>query len=185
MAFQNFPSRALHDVGLAAWFGGTLANAVSLNRAAGETDRYSDAGRVANTGWDLWAPVNAAAIGAHLVGAVGQLMGNKSRIATQQGVAGMTAVKTVLTGAALGATAYSRVLGRKMSQQKDVPVASGTEPTETTPPDVAKAQAQLKALQWVVPAITGAMVVVTAYAGEQQRPTSVKAGILQRLNPFS
>ena len=27
-------TRALHDVGLAAWFGGTLANAVALNRAA-------------------------------------------------------------------------------------------------------------------------------------------------------
>jgi hypothetical protein len=185
VAFQNFPSRALHDVGLAAWFGGTLANAVSLNRAAGQTDRYSEAGRVANTGWDLWTPVNAAAIGMHLVGSVGQLMGNKGRVAGQKGVAGMSVLKTVLTGAALGVTGYSRVLGRKVSQQTDVPVASGTEPTETTPPDVAKAQQQLKALQWAIPAITGAMVVVTAYAGEQQRPTSVKAGILQRLNPFS
>jgi hypothetical protein len=32
----NFPSRLLHDLGLAAWFGGTLANAVALNRAAGQ-----------------------------------------------------------------------------------------------------------------------------------------------------
>ena len=185
MAFQNFPSRALHDVGLAAWFGGTLANAVSLNRAAGATDRYSDAGRVTNTGWDLWAPVNAAAIGAHLVGAVGQLMGNKSRLATQKGVASMSVVKTVLTGAALGASAYSRVLGKKISQQKDVPIASGTEPTEATPPDVAKALQQQKLFQWVVPAITGALVVVTAYAGEQQRPAAVKQGVLKRLSPLS
>ena len=185
MVLQNFPSRALHDVGLSAWFGGTLANAVSLNRAAGATDRYSEAGRVTNTGWNLWTPVNAAAIGMHLVGAVGQMMGNKGRVATQKGVAGMSVLKTVLTGAALGVTAYSRVLGRKVAQQQDVPVESGTEPAETTPADVAKAQQQLKLLQWAVPAITGAMVVVTAYAGEQQRPASVKAGILQRLNPFS
>ncbi len=27
-------SRSLHDVGLAAWFGGTLANAVALNPAS-------------------------------------------------------------------------------------------------------------------------------------------------------
>jgi hypothetical protein len=185
VAFQNFPSRALHDVGLAAWFGGTLANAVSLNRAAGATDRYSEAGRVTNVGWNLWAPVNAAAIGAHLVGAVGQLMGNKSRLATQQGVASMSIIKTALTGAALGATAYSRVLGKKIAKQEDVPIASGTEATEATPPDVAKALQQQKLFQWVVPAITGALVVVTAYAGEQQRPVSVKSGILQRLNPFS
>jgi hypothetical protein len=185
VAFQNFPSRSLHDVGLAAWFGGTLANAVSLNRAAGETDRYGTAGRVTNAGWNAWTPVNAAAIGAHLVGAVGQLLGNRDRVAAQKGVAAMSLTKTALTAAALGVTAYSRVLGRKVSQQTDVPVESGTEPAETTPPDVAKAQRQLKALQWAVPAITGAMIVVTAYAGEQQRPAAVKKGLLQRLNPLS
>jgi hypothetical protein len=97
----------------------------------------------------------------------------------------MSAIKTVLTGAALGVTAYSRVLGRKVSEHTDVPVESGTEPAETTPPEVADAQRQLKALQWAVPALTGALVVVTAYAGEQQRPTAVKEGVLQRLNPLS
>ena len=184
MVLQNFPSRSLHDLGLSAWFGGTLANAVSLNRAAGETDRHS-AGRVTNAGWDAWTPVNAAAIGAHLVGAVGQLLGNRDRVATQKGVAAMSVTKTVLTAAALAATAYSRVLGGKVSEQTDVPVESGTEPAETTPPDVANAQRQLKALQWVVPAITGALIVVTAYAGEQQRPIAVKEGVLQRLNPLN
>ena len=185
MAVQSFPSRSLHDLGLAAWFGGTLSNAVSLNRAAGETDRYSTAGRVTNAGWDAWTPVNAAAIGAHLVGAIGQLIGNRDRVAAQKGVAAMSVTKTVLTAAALGVTAYSRVLGRTVSQQSDVPVESGTEPAETTPPEVAKAQQQLKALQWAVPAITGALIVVSAYAGEQQRPVAVKQGVLQKLNPLS
>lgn len=185
MAVQNFPSRALHDVGLSAWFGGTLANAVSLNKAAGATNRLSDAGRVTNVGWNAWIPVNAVAIGAHLLGAVGQLQGNKGRLAAQQGVATMSVVKTVLTVAALGVTAYSRVLGRKVAEQTDVPVESGTEPAASTPPDVAKAQQQLKIVQWAVPAITGALVVVTAYAGEQQRPEPVKEGVLQRLNPLS
>ena len=73
-------SRSLHDLGLAAWFGGTLANAVALNPAAGKAGDDSASGRVANTGWDRWTPVNAAAIGAHLVGAVGQLAGNKGRL---------------------------------------------------------------------------------------------------------
>ncbi len=50
MAFQNLPSRVMQDVGLAAWFGGTLANAASLNRAAGATDRDRDTGRVTNAG---------------------------------------------------------------------------------------------------------------------------------------
>jgi hypothetical protein len=177
----NFPSRALHDVGLAAWFGGTLANAVSLNRAAAETDRYSEAGRVANAGWDAWTPVNAAAIGAHVVGSIGQLAGNAGRVVAQEGVAAMTITKTLLTVSALGVTAYARLLGRKVAARHDVPVASGTEPTEATPPEVVNAQQQLKALQWAVPALTAALIVVTAYAGEQQRPAAVNAGARRRL----
>jgi hypothetical protein len=49
---------------------------------------------------------------------------------------------------------------------------------------VAKAQRQLKVLQWVIPALTGSMIVVTSWAGEQQRPTAVVTGVLRRLNPF-
>lgn len=182
---RNTTSRALHDVGLAAWFGGTLANAVALNSAASAAKDSRSTGAVTNAGWDAWTPVNAAAIGAHLVGSVGQLAGNKSRIAGQSGVATMSLVKTGLTVAALGVTAYSRVLGRKVSNHQDVPAESGTEPTGGTPREAAEAQKQLKALQWAVPALTGAILVVSAYAGEQQRETEVKKGLLQRVTPGS
>jgi hypothetical protein len=179
----NTVSRALHDVGLAAWFGGTLANAVALNPAASEAGLSSRTGAVANVGWDRWTPVNAAAIGAHLVGSIGQLGGNRGRVAGQQGVGEMALVKTIVTAAALGVTAYSRVLGKKVSQRTDVPAASGTEPTASTPDDVASAQKQLRALQWAVPALTGTLVVISAYAGEQQRASEVHKGVLQRLTP--
>src|ERR671939_1984576 len=99
MARDTF-SRTLHDLGLAAWFGGTLANAVALNPAAGKAGDDSASGRVANTGWDRWTPVNAAAIGAHLVGSIGQLAGNQGRVASQQGVGSMVLAKTALTPAA-------------------------------------------------------------------------------------
>jgi hypothetical protein len=174
-------SRSLHDLGLAAWFGGTLANAVALNRAAGQTRRLSDAGAVTNAGWDAWTPVNAAAIGAHLVGSVGQLIGNRGRVAGQSGVGTMSVLKTGLTLAALAVTGYARVLGRKVSADRGVPVQDGTTPTEATPEPVAAAQRQLTALQWAVPALTGALVVVSAYAGEQQRPTSFLRGLAQQI----
>jgi hypothetical protein len=176
----NTVSRSLHDVGLAAWFGGTLANAVALNAAAGQAADQASTGRVVNAGWDRWTPVNGAAIGAYLAGSAVQLGGNAERIKLQQGVATMSVVKTSLTLAALAVTAYSRVLGRKVSTHGDVPVESGTEPSVATPEDVAKAQRQLKVLQWLVPALTGALVVVSSFAGEQQRPTEVKKGILGR-----
>ena len=57
---RNTLSRSLHDLGLAAWFGGTLANAVALNPAAAQSDTDTGPGAVANTGWDRWNPVNAA-----------------------------------------------------------------------------------------------------------------------------
>jgi hypothetical protein len=171
----------MHDLGLAAWFGGTLANAVALNPAAAQAGTSNRAGAVANVGWDRWTPVNAAAVGAHLVGSVGQLAGNTGRLQAQKGVGSMALAKTALTAVALGATAYSRVLGRKVSEKTDVPAASGTEPAPTTPDDVAAAQRQLAMLQWAVPALTGALVVVSSFAGEQQRPSEVKKGMRRRL----
>src|SRR5215210_2085597 len=87
-------SRSLHDLGLATWFGGTLANAVALNPAAGHADGASATGAVANAGWDRWTPVNGAAIAAHVAGSVGQLAGNASRVSAQRGVGGMVVLKT-------------------------------------------------------------------------------------------
>ena len=153
---RNTLSRSLHDVGLAAWFGGTLANAVALNAAAAEAGDAQSVGDVANAGWDRWTPVNAVAIGAHLIGSVGQLRGNRDRLKNQQGVATMSTVKSVLTIAALGVTGYSRVLGQKTSEGR-APSSSGTKP-----------------------ALTGALVVVSSFAGEQQRPASVLEGLTAR-----
>jgi hypothetical protein len=178
---RNTLSRAMHDVGLAVWFGGTLANAVALNTAAAEAGDPSSAGRVANAGWDRWTPINAVAIGAHIVGGLGLIGGNKERLLTQQGVASMTVAKTALTAAALGATAYSRLLGRKISQHNDVPVESGTQPAVSTPSDAATAQKQLALLQWAVPALTGVLVVMSSFAGEQQRAGEVRKGLAARI----
>jgi len=181
MASTNTLSRSLHDIGLSAWFGGTLANAVALNKAASAANGSHATGAVANDGWDRWTPVNAAAIGAHLVGSVGQLAGNADRVAAQRGVGAMAVLKTVLTAAALGVTGYSRYLGRTVSRAGAVPAASATEPTSGTPAEVADAQRRLDRLQWIVPAATGSLVVLSAFAGEQQRPSRVREGVTARL----
>jgi hypothetical protein len=177
---QDTLSRSLHDLGLAAWFGGTLANAVALNPASAEADTANGTGRVVNTGWNRWTPINAAAIGAHLAGSVGELVGNRSRLVAQRGAGATALVKTGLTVAALAVTGYSRLLGRKVAKQPSVPALAGTEPAASTPDDVAAAQNQLSALQWAVPALTGALIVVSSLAGEQQRPSEVQKGILAR-----
>jgi hypothetical protein len=177
---RNTFSRSLHDVGLAAWFGGTLANAVALNPASAEAGSDRATGAVANAGWNRWTPVNAAAIGAHLVGSVGQLLGNRQRVTEQQGVAGMSAVKTLLTAAALGVTAYSRALGKIVDQGGATPSKRATKPSKRARGEIAEAQQKLDQLQWVIPALTGSLVVVSSYAGEQQRPSEVRKGISEK-----
>ena len=183
MTADNTVSRSLHDLGLATWFGGSLMGAVGLNGAAADVEEPEQRLRVANAGWNRWTPVNLAGIAAHVAGGAVLLGANKGRMASQQGVAQATMVKTALTGAALAATAWSRALGAKLDQAGEVSVEGGTDPGDGTPQDVAKAQRQLKVLQWVIPALTGAVLVLNARMGEQQRPAQVTGGLLGRLRP--
>ena len=183
MAADNTVSRSLHDLGLATWFGGSLMGAVGLNGAAAQVQEPTQRLRVASSGWNRWTPVNLAGIAAHLAGGAVLLGANKGRVASQQGVGQATVVKTALTGAALAATAWSRALGTKLDQAGEIPVEGGTDPSGDTPQDVAKAQRQLKVLQWVIPALTGAVLVLNARMGEQQRPAQVTGGLLGRLRP--
>jgi hypothetical protein len=183
MTADNTLSRSLHDLGLATWFGGSLMGAVGLNGAAATVDQPQQRLRVANAGWARWTPVNLAGIAAHLAGGAMLLAANKGRLASQQGVGRATVVKAALTGAALAATAWSRALGAKLDEAGEIPVEGGTDPSGDTPEDVAKAQRQLKVLQWVIPALTGAVLVLNARMGEQQRPAQVSSGLLGRLRP--
>lgn len=55
MAQRNTVIRGLHDLGLAAWFGGSLMGAVGLNKAAEqEADRLDESIRISGAGWDKW-----------------------------------------------------------------------------------------------------------------------------------
>jgi hypothetical protein len=175
---QHTLLRSLHDIGLAAWFGGNLMGAVGVNKAASEAHDPAERTRLSSVGWGAWRPLQAAAVSAHLVGSIGMLRADRGRVATQGGARAGTALKTVLTAAALGATAASGVLGAKVEQRSPVPAATATEPSAATPEDAAAAQRGLKPLQWATPALTGALIVLAAHQGEQQRTASPLRGAL-------
>jgi hypothetical protein len=179
MRNRNTLAHFLHDAGLAAWFGGSLMGAIGVNGAAADVDDPRQRARVANAGWGRWTPFNLVAIGAHLVGGAQLMKENKGRVTTQKGVLGNSALKLGLTAGALGATAYARLLGQKVMSAGDVPVAGGTAPLPSTPPEVAKAQKQLKALQWAIPGLTGAVLASSSFHEEQQRPSEVLKGTLK------
>jgi hypothetical protein len=179
---KNTAARTLHDMGLAAWFGGSLMGATGLNGAAARVDDASQRSRVANAGWARWTPVNLTAIGAHLLGGGMLTLANMGRITGQRGVASTSAAKTLVTLAALGATGYARALGQRVMKAGDVPVEGGTSPMASTPPEIADAQKQLDMLQWGIVGLTGTLIWLTAYMGEQQRPSEVATGLLGRLS---
>ena len=181
MSQRNTVVRSLHDLGAAAWFGGSLMGAVGVNGAAAAVQDPKERAKIAAVGWAKWAPVNFVAMGAHLIGGAAILKANRGRAKNQEGVTANTITKLVPTGAAVGATFYSGALGAKTAQGDGHSVSGATEPTASTPDDVAAAQRQLKYLQWALPVLTGAIIVLGSQQGEQQRSTQVLAGLGSKL----
>lgn len=110
---------------------------------------------------------------------IGLLLVHRDRVRSQSGVGANTAVKTALTAAALVTTAYSGLLGAKLAKAGDVSTEAGTVPSDATPDDVAGTQQRLRILQWATPLLTGALVVLGAQQGEQQRPQERVRGWLK------
>jgi hypothetical protein len=175
--------RGLHDIGLAGWFGSMAMGAVAVNRAAGDLDDARAVGRVTNGVWRRWWPVNAGFVAAYLVGGLGLTYANRARVVGQRGVFASVTAKNVLTAAALAAALRSGQLGKRVSDAGDVPLRDGTTSADDTPRDVEQAVRQLDILQWALPALTAGLIVLSALQGEQQRPSNVVAGVVDRLTP--
>lgn len=216
MSTRNTTLRALHDVGLAAWFGGSLFGVAGLNAAADEAGDRQTVDRITSIGWAKWSPVNTLAVAAHVVGGAGLLAANRKRAVAQKGHTGTATAKLVLTGVALAATAYTRLVGKKVEdaaihaasgassstvspldssttrqggdtgvgetvRQADKAAGQATSAAaESLPVDVEQARRQLNALQYAIPVLTGAIVVLSAQAGEQQRPGDQLLGLARR-----
>lgn len=169
MSNDNMLTRVMHDLGAAAWFGGSLMGAVGLNGAAAAASDPVERLELSSLGWGRWAPVQAAAIGAHVIGGLGQIAGNQKRVAADPASQANSLVKTLVTVAAMGVTAYSGVLGKKVNDLRHEGAHGATEPQSTASDELSSAQQQLKVAQWAIPVLTGILVVLGAQQGEQQR----------------
>ncbi|MBD2762941.1 hypothetical protein IEE92_10335 [Kocuria sp. cx-116] len=177
---SNLLSRSVHDLSAAAWFGGSLMGAVGLNGAAAAAKDPKERTRLSTIGWAKWTPVQTGAFVAHTVGGVGLLFGNKARLAKQKGAGATTVTKTALTLVGMGLTAYTGVLGTKVGKLAEQGGEGVTEPRAGASEELKKAQKQLKVLQWAVPVVSGAVIVLGAQQGEQQRPSNLVEGIFNR-----
>ncbi len=169
MSERNTLVRSLHDVGLAAWFGGTLMGAAGLNRAASMAKDPTERLRLSSAGWALWTPWQVAAIGAHAVGGIGLILANRKRLVVQPGAGSATTVKLVVTVAAAAASAYAGVLGAKLAKHQQEGTEGTTTPAAGTSDELQASQQQLQVVQWAIPALTGVALVLGAVQGEQQR----------------
>ena len=180
MAQTNTVARTVRDLGLANWFGGSLMGAVALNGSAGAVSDARERSRVPRAGWQRWTPLEAAGILAVVAGDSVLIASRPQHLAAQHGYARNLAVKLAINGAAVAATAATWLLGRRLDQTGEVPVEGATEPSQDTPAEAASAQRGLRVLQWVVPMLTGAHIVMNAVLGEQERPRVVAQGVIRR-----
>jgi len=182
MSSRDTLIRSFHDVGLAAWFGGTLMGAIGLNGGASTASSPNERLKIASEGWKKWAPVQWGSILAHGLGGLALIYTNRERLKVQGEARTNTIVKAALELIAGAVTVYSAFLGVKMAKNADEGAEAVTEPSESASTELSSAQKQQKILQWAVPALTAVLLVLGAQQGEQQReqPSPV-AGLLERL----
>lgn len=176
----NLFARSVHDLSAAAWFGGSLMGAVGLNGAAAAAKDPAERTRLSSLGWAKWAPVQAGAFAAHALAGLAVIAGNKERITGQDGVTGLTVLKTAVTVLGAAATLYAGILGKKVSELSDAGAEGATEPRPGAPEELKTAQNQLRILQWSIPAFAAAVIVLGAQHGEMQRPGNVFQGLLKK-----
>lgn len=171
MSLLSTAVRATHVVTNAAWFGGSLMGAVALNPAAREPDTERERVEVSGTGWERWGPVQGAAIALHLVSGLAILADNRNRVVGHPPTTVAVVAKTVLTAAAVASSAAAYVYGERLGD------ASGEDGHPRDPEAAAAARSKVAWLQWTTPALAGALLVLDAHLGEQQRGP---AGLLDR-----
>ena len=143
MATLSTTAWVLHDLGLAAGFGGNLFGQLALNPAVSVVQSKRERGRVAHVAWARYKNVNALSLaafaGTWIIGRAflhlsGREVGRASR--------NLTLVKDGLVAGALASGVGSMVVGtmleRARMQAGEPPIETGTEPSRGTPPKVAR-----------------------------------------------
>lgn len=172
MSERNTIVRSLHDIGLAAWFGGSLMGAVGLNGGAAAAKSPTERLRISAIGWAKWTPVQLAAIAVHGVGGIGLLVSNAGRVAVQGEARTNSVIKILVTAAAGGASVMGGLAGAAIGKHADEGAPGVTEPDASTSKELATAQRIEKVTQWAIPLLTGVLLVLSAQQGEQQRPAA-------------
>ena len=143
-------SKAVHDIGTAVWFGGTLMGTLAMNPAVEVLDDPEERGKMVDEGWALFQPWAAAGLLSALIAHVAIRRGGPENASGCYKAAAVT--KDVLMATALVSSVASMALGEyAMHQEPDAytPIEDATTPSDETPYETAQAQSGLTIASWV------------------------------------
>jgi hypothetical protein len=182
MAKLSTSAWILHDLGMAAGFGGTLFGKAALDPAVREIRSEEERGKVLSGAWGRYHLINAVALGTM---AATWLIGRQAFSGRYLGrsMRARILAKDVLIGAAVVSSAATMIAGMGLSRQRAggaVPVRSGYEPSERTPRRAARLERFLAAMGPVNTALVAGIIAAnTALA--QEGAKSRRWGVIERL----
>jgi hypothetical protein len=161
---------------MAAWFGGSLMGAIGLNGGAAKAKDPTERLFISSIGWGRWAPVQLVAIAVHGIGGIGLMIANRNRLAAQRQGQANVLFHVGLTAAAGATSVVAAIAGAKILEHAREGADGVTEPGPNSSAELATAQRVEKVTQWLIPALTGVLLVLGAQQGELQRPAGLAQG---------
>ncbi len=184
MATLSTSAWVLHELGLAAGFGGPLFGRIALHRAVKDIHSEDERGKVLADAWQRYNTVNAVSLGtAAITWFIGRAMISGRSI--DEETRKLVLLKDVLLGATVLTSAANMLSGRVMSEQapdKAVPVADGDQPSPRTPPKAAKMQRFLDVVGPLNIVLTAGVIGVTTILA-MKSGRSTKWSFVSRLLP--
>jgi putative copper export protein len=188
---QKWLAQAVHDIGAALWFGGSVMGVAGVNKSGSDLSQGLDRIRVAGSAWNRFAPAQWGGVAATLISGLWLTGSNARRLAVQEGYARVGAVKAALTVAGAAATGYAAYSGRKIGQLAEeaqrrgetVETTDATLPSAGTPPEVAAWQRKQRFAQVAVPVLAGGVITCNAWLVQAYRSGATVRGVLNRLTP--
>ncbi|WP_426513327.1 hypothetical protein ACPPVO_23535 [Dactylosporangium sp. McL0621] len=184
-------AQAVHDVGSALWFGGTVMGVTGVNKSGSDLEQGIDRIRVAESAWGRFSPLQWAGVTATTLAGLQLTRTGRRRIALQKGFGSIGALKAGITVLGAAATAYSAYCGMRIGRAAEQAAARGdrievqdaTVPTPDTPPEIAKWQGRQRLTQIAVPVLAGANIICGSYLSQSYRTGPTVKGVLRRLLP--
>ena len=139
-------TRVAHDVGLAAWVGGSLFGRLAFNRSVTNISDTAERGKVTNAAYAAYNPINALGLGAAAAGWLAA-RATETRPDKLTGTErSLSAVKDGLMSIAVFsgvATLIQHIRLAKQGEDGRVPLEAPLTPAPDTPPAAAKIQGSI------------------------------------------